>query len=635
MHAPIHLPRRQGAQKLRKQALREHTHLSQRWSKLSAAEHEWYLTHEREVLLGAERERMEALKGRVQVEKQDWVDAMTATVQEQWGERYMHCTARQEAQLGDDMVLRRRQVAALPRLYRLQATCPVPELPDPNLPQPPVAAAQLQHMGQLRAVGDPLRVALPPAGTILAGDKLYLPASLAEGSSQKGASGPSRGGGGGGGVFRKLRPPPLAADPVLLELAGQVEAQQQQQGGQGGGGGGGSNGQPPAPLFSLAASAMAAVACTVGQHYLTSWEIPVRITEQSAPVSGGAPDGAGDSRGTGAAASGGRRRIFLDKPLLPRGSTLRARQHLLQKYAWLSAAVRQAAETAGTGDQPATGGGVPTREASYDEWRLGSHRLLVRSHGRLLAPAQLPSAADDGAGEAECAAGSGGSGDGSPDQQQNQRRVRQRQQAQQQQQQQDQPPASTEPVVLSLKEEYLPDPDREEDTVSELAACALALLLRPAAAVVLQVAVDVPGARVLGYARRGLEQLDQAMRGGEGMVHQVAAQGAQLLQALLEGLEGLPPGDYMASYIARDTEIAVFRALPPDVQLGEVRLMSCPRSAVCASCPCVCPGPGTGLPLPCLAPALPYSFPSLTVPGCLLRHAFWACLRGFVAGAAR
>ncbi len=420
--------------------------------------------------------------------------------------RYGHCTARQGAQLEQDAADRRqRQVQRLPRLYRLVAPLPVPEAPPPAQAAALLAAApQLQHLGTLRREGQPPAFALPAEPALINSSLRYLPCTMegaaagaadaagAAGNAAAGRSGTAGGSSRGSGaprVYSKQAVPPLADDPLLPQLVQQ--AQQAAAASGTAAGGEGAEGQeapppppPPAeadagaegqPLFCVAGSAFVALASAPMLRCAPAWEIPVTIlpADEAADV----PAGGGSGGGSGDGGSGGTV-VCLEKPLLQRLMSMRAKQQRLQKYAVLSMGLQQpaaasqqaqqaqqptprrrtrsslaAAASAEGGDAeaptaaaaaansaPAPGPGLPHREAAYDCWQLGSCRLLVRSHGRL----QLL-------------------------QQQDAQQQQEEQQQQQQQggvppppplQQQQQAEPGGQHVVLGLKTEYLPDPDR-------------------------------------------------------------------------------------------------------------------------------------------------------------------------------
>eukprot|EP00887_Chlorella_sp_A99_P002698 scaffold6.g2698.t1 len=532
----------------RKEGLRQHTHLLPPLeSKLSAADHAWYLAREGRPLLPHDQERMVRLRLQAAKEQREWDAAADAAVAAR-AERYTHCTSRQAAQLEQDMAQRRaHQALALPRYYRLQAAAPLPPL-EAALP---AEAARLRHVALRGAAGVPPRAAPPPVRAALDARKLYLPAAVdlppAEAVQAAQAAGQRSGQRSGGGapaapgVYLKARPPPVECDPTMLCLAAQLEREQQEQG-QGatdGGSGGGA-------VFCLAASALAAVAGTVLRQYATSWEVPVRITEGGGSAEeGGHSAEPGPERG--GASGGGGKRVFLGKPLLPRTATMRQRQHRLQKYAWLSAAVQHAEQQAeqveqaeqqaaldGTSAAPGRAGavaaaaaavGLAPRETTYNEWRVGPRRLLVRAHGRLLAP-PLAGAPDEG-GEGGAAAGADGGGEGAASAGGGGAVPAGREQ---------------EPVVLLLKEEYLPDPDREEFTREQATSGLFSLLLRPQAAALLAVSVDVPQGRVLDSERLTREELARRL----------------------------------GPTAAQDDQVAIFRALPASIELGEDRVPPLP-----------------------------------------------------------
>ena len=414
--------------------------------------------------------------------------------------RYGHCTARQGAQLQEDAADRRqRQVLRLPRLYRLVAPLPVATTPETAVQAAALQAEapELQHLGTLRQEGQPPAFALPAVPAALNSSLRYLPCTVEGGEAgaagTAGGSSAAGGGGRGGGaprVYSKRAVPLLADDPLLPQLVQQARQPTAAAGTQEGGDGSPPPPPPPPPAdatadaaaaasqpqFCLAAPAFAALVSTPMLRRGPAWEIPVTIL--SAEVAArGLQDGSGGGSSSGGSSSsgGGGTVVCLEKPLLHRIMSVRAKQQRLQKYAVLSAGVqapaaeaqhaqqqqqqaqqatpgrrrtRGSAAAAGTGDSQeqgaaaaavapaAAGHAVPHREAAYDCWQLGDCRLLVRSHGRL----QLQQEAQQQQQQPQP--------EGGPPPEE------------QQEQQEQQPEPGGQHVVLGLKTEYLPDPDR-------------------------------------------------------------------------------------------------------------------------------------------------------------------------------
>ncbi|KAL4457520.1 hypothetical protein ABPG75_012385 [Micractinium tetrahymenae] len=436
------------AKRQRLEALKEHSKLVRRWSDLSAKEHEWFLRHQGQALVGSEAQRMALLQGRVAAEQQRyWQDVQQRAAGGAAAQRYQHATARQLAQLEDDAAQRRQRVTQqLPRCFHLRAVLPVPTAPaapaaDGRPAQPPTP--QLRHVAMLRREGQAPLFEVPAGGTKLHGDRLYLPCSVPAGAAGSAAAAPAQ-------VYRKQAVAPLAEDPLLPELALQAlqakkgTDQQQQQGQE-------QQGQeqqgqerdmqqePPAtagseqqqqqgqPLFCLAASAFSDIVGTPMLQRRPAWEIPITIQPLPAPVGEQAGEAAVDGRASGSVM------VCIDKPLQQRVLTMRAKQQRLQKYAVLSMAAhskrpqgqaqqhrgaageaegeaekgetparhstrstrgaaaagaaeagRASGETKAAGAAGAAPAGLPPREAAYDCWQLGGTRLLLRSHGRMM-----------------------------------------------------------------------------------------------------------------------------------------------------------------------------------------------------------------------------------------------------------
>ena len=372
--------------------------------------------------------------------------------------RYRQCTARQAAQIEQDVSLRRQRVQQqLPRCYRLLSLLPVAQAPPqaaagagPGLQQQ--EPLPLQHLGELRREGQPAVFAAPSGGTSIPGDRLYLPASV----EAPAAGGPASLAAALGGVYRKQRVPPLASDPLLQ----QAVAQARQQPAPAGSANGGAGEEAVQPLYCLAASAFTAIVRTPMEERQTAWEIPVTI--QPSAGAAGCEQQPGEGQQEQEQQQGGML-VCLDKPLQDRQLTQRAKQQRLQKYAVLSLGAQQAAQAGQQQEQqeqqqakqrrssrgappaatatpgtPAATAGLPPRESTYDCWQLGGCRLVLRSHDRLLfQPQQLPVEEREGpeqgppGGAAAAAAAEGG--------------AQQTQQARH--------------VVLALKTEYLPEPD--------------------------------------------------------------------------------------------------------------------------------------------------------------------------------
>ena len=138
-----------------------------------------------------------------------------------------------------------------------------------------------------------------------------------------------------------------------------------------------------------------------------AWEIPITVLEQEQQQQE-------QQKGHVTTA----KLVLVDKPLLGRLETMRAKQQRLQKYAVLSLGIRKeqpvqqqlqqqqqqqdaprrrpatrlrastqaanaGAETAAPDVAATAAPSFPSRETAYDCWQLGSHRLVVRSHGLL------------------------------------------------------------------------------------------------------------------------------------------------------------------------------------------------------------------------------------------------------------
>jgi hypothetical protein len=490
-----------------------------RWSALSPADHAWFVQHEGEALAGAEAERLAALTARVAAERSQYWSAVVQQAQEK-GDWYQHLTDRQNSQLASDVNRRRERAAALPRFYVLHEVV--------NLAAAAAAAAEAQQQAQraqdggggqeglgagddgalvwerevLRS-GTPPELRLPAAGASLPGDTLYLPAAVdappgAAPRQPRGAAAP----------YRKLRVPPLADDPAARQALAAA------------GGGGGAE-------VCAAAGALASVLATPLQPDAPAWEIPVTVVE--------ADEG------------GGRSVVFLDKPLAPRTETLRAKHRRLQKYAVLSLALAAAGAAQG-------GTGLPPREATYNLYRLGGARLVVRSHARVQAVLPPPAAAAPGAGSV--AAPPATVSNGQPAQPEDAEQPRQQPQLQPQPQpQQPQQPQPPRPLALAIKVEYLPEPDAEEETPGELARWWAKAALTPGTQGVAVVRVHVPRARVLGCAALAGAEVEAAA-GGAGR-----GAGGRVLAELLRVLRGLPPGQYLLSHGRGEPAACVYRAV--------------------------------------------------------------------------
>ena len=373
--------------------------------------------------------------------------------------RYRQCTARQAAQIEQDVSLRRQRVQLqLPRCYRLLSALPVAQAP----PQPAAGAGlglqqqeplPLQHLGELLREGQPAVFAAPAGGTSIPGDRLYLPASV----EAPAAGGPASLAAALGGVLRRQRVPPLAADPLLQQAAAQARQQAAPAAGAGAAEGGASK-EAVQPVYCLAASAFTAIVRTPMEGRQTAWEIPVTI-QPSAGAARGEQQPGEDQQEQGQQQGG--MLVCLDKPLQARQLTQRAKQRRLQKYAVLSLGLQQAGQTGQQQEQqqakqrrssrgapamaaaaapgmPAATAGLPPRESAYDCWQLAGCRLVLRSHDRLLFQPQQPPVGErlgseqgGPAGAAEAAAAEGG----------------------------EQGAQQARHVVLALKTEYLPDPD--------------------------------------------------------------------------------------------------------------------------------------------------------------------------------
>ncbi|PRW56140.1 zinc finger domain containing [Chlorella sorokiniana] len=605
--------------KQRREKLKEHSKLVSRWSELTVQEHQWYLAHQGQALTGSDAQRFALLASKVAEEQQQYYqDVQQKAAGGASAARYGHCTARQGAQLEQDAADRRqRQVQRLPRLYRLVAPLPVATAPDTAAQAEALMAEALQllHLGTLRQEGQPPAFTLPATPAPLNSSLRYLPCTVEGGEAGaagaaaggSGAAGGSSRGGGAPRVYSKATVPLLAEDPLLPQLAQQARQQAATAGVPWMQDSDVERPPPPPPAadgqpqFCLAASAFAALVSTPMLRRGPAWEIPVTILPADQPAAAAGAELGGSSGGGsgGGSGSGSGTTVCLEKPMLHRIMSMRAKQQRLQKYAVLSLGLQpspaeaqhaqqaqqqqqqatpgrrrtrgSAAASAGaegdSGEAAATaaaaapasgaaaGPGMPPREAAYDCWQLGDCRLLVRSHGRLQLQQQEGQQQQQQQQQQD-----GGS-------QQGGRAALQQpggEQQQQEERQQEQQEAGGQHVVLGLKTEYLPDPDREEHTMEELCAWWLKLLLRPSASTVLAAHVHVPHSRLLSAERLTAGDLEQLI-GGAPRMRQLAAAGLAMLQGLLRELGRQPPGRYLLTHVPYEEQCCLFRAVPAEV----------------------------------------------------------------------
>ncbi|EFN58612.1 hypothetical protein CHLNCDRAFT_140814 [Chlorella variabilis] len=518
----------------KEERLKEHSKLVGRWSELST------------VLSVGDSLHMQALQGRVQEEQGQY---MAHVQQKAAGVKYQHCTERQGAQLEEDEMGRRQRVhRGLPRCYRLRAVLPVPT--------PAAAAAAdagrqqaeglpLRHVAALRREGRPPVFVRPADGATIPGSNIYLPCVV-----EAPPGGAGRASGGSGEVYRKAEVPPLAEDPLLAELAQQAQQAQDERAAAAPAADGAAQ-----PLFCLSASAFAAIVSTPMLEGVPAWEIPVTIQQlPPAAAAGAGGEQAGEQQQQ--QQESGSVVVCLEKPLLPRMMTLRAKQQRLQKYAVLSLGLQQQPQQEQGGEQPqqqqprtrrstrgTAAAAAPLSPTAQEQQRAAEEG--ADGGEEVPPPPPPPPAADGCSGDAAAAPAGGGHGE--------QRHV-----------------------VLALSPEYLPEPDLEETTMEELCSWWLKLLLRPAVNTLLVAHVHVPRGKVQSCEELTSADIERQFGGdgapaeqGGSRMHQAAAAGLELLQQLLRAVGQQPPGRYLLCRVPRDTTCCLFRALPPDLEASD------------------------------------------------------------------
>ncbi|KAL4440696.1 hypothetical protein ABPG77_000405 [Micractinium sp. CCAP 211/92] len=566
------------AKRLRLEALKEHSKLVRRWSDLTAKEHDWFLRHQGQALVGSEAQRMSILQGRVAAEQQRyWQDVQQRAAGGTAAQRYQHATARQLAQLEDDEAQRRQRVTRhQPRFFHLRTVLPVGTAPaappvegQPAEPPPP----QLRHVALLRRDGQAPLFTVPPSGAKLHGDRRYLPCCVPAGAAGTAGAAPTL-------AYRKAAVPPLAEDALLLAVAPQAlvqqpppqqehkrepghvkqqdqskqqaqeqaqqQQQQQEQQAQAQG--------PPAaassqeqqaqqqaqPLFCLAASAFAAAVSTPMLQRRPAWEIP--ITVQQLPAGGGRQEGdRAGMRVSGGTSSSGSTLVCIDKPLQQRVLTMRAKQQRLQKYAVLSLTAgsqepRHGQDGAQQAEQGAGQGGAQTRHSARSTRSAAPTARPAAAEGpeapqpagaSSAAPALPPREASYDCwqlGDCRLLLRSHGrllhakapteGGSKQPGTEAAGQQDGEQAGQAEQGEEEAQQTQAPEHVLLGLKTEYLPEEESEEFTVDELCRWWLRLHICPTADALLAAHVHVPHSKLLSCQTLTAADLELHCSGG-------------------------------------------------------------------------------------------------------------------------
>lgn len=364
--------------------LQKHSTLIQSWSELTAEEHSWFLTHQHRKCTGQDALRFKSLENRVMDEQLRYKQELDANAEcHTW--RYDHITERQIGQLhADDDRRRQRIFTLLPPTLEQKDSIPIPKHTKKD-----DASGVFQFVAVLRTEGSPLSIQPLKPGTLLPGDKHYMPAVESYNRTR--------------GIYKKKECEEIDRDPIIEDILTNE----------------GHCFKDASMILVATAGVFQSLMASDWSHTRRDMEIPYSISNRNTKT--------GDV-------------MYLHKPLMPKSMTMREKQTRLQKYAVLSSATNNA-----------------QRQTAYCLWKHIQSKtyIIVRSHGLV-----------------QC-------GDA--------------------------------PSVVSIKPEYLPEPDRECMTDQETCLWkARACLSYPVGARHIQVAhVSVPKGRILSWSvLDALEQME-------------------------------------------------------------------------------------------------------------------------------